>query len=250
MTTTSTELPPHTPRRAWLMPLVRRYVDYRLSRAFEAVLVSGLAEARAAVGAGPVLIAANHVAWWDPLVATALDARLGSEGFALMDAESLRRLWFFGAIGALPLRRTRPREARADLAAASTRLSGAGRALWIFPQGKQRPSHLRPLEIASGVAFLAEKSRATTLPLSISYLYREAPQPAIFATFGTPVPFRARRSFLGDLEQELVRGLDHNDAAQAGELAGFAPLWPSSSRATIPLGGRLLARSQRSTGDA
>ena len=34
------------------------------------------------------------------------------------------------------------------------------------------------------IAWLAEQTRATNLPLSISYLYREAPRPAIFASFG------------------------------------------------------------------
>ena len=233
---------PTTARRAWIMPFVRRYVDLRLSRAFEVVLVAGLPQARAALAAGPVLIAANHVAWWDPLVATALDARLGCEGYALMDADSLRRLWFFGAIGALPLRRSSAREARADLAAASTRLSGPGRALWIFPQGRQRPSHLRPLGLASGVAWIAQQSRAPTLPLSISYLFRETPQPAIFATFGDPIPFRSRRTFLRDLEDALTDGLDHNDAAQSGASDDFAPLWPASGRPSVPLGGRLLTR--------
>ncbi len=245
-----------TARRAWLMPFVRRYVDFRLARAFEGVFVAGLDEARAALADGPAVIAANHVAWWDPLLATALDARLSCEGFALMDAESLSRLWFFGAIGALPLRRDSARAARADLAAAATRLCGPRRALWIFPQGKQRPSHLRPLGLAGGVAWLAEHTRAVTLPLSISYLYREAPEPAIFATFGAPLRFTSRRAFLGDLERALELGLDRNDAAATGSqpsAAGpepvialdsapaFASLWPLPLRPAVPLAGRLLA---------
>lgn len=241
---------PPTVRRAWLMPLARRYVDFRLRRAFDAVLVAGLAQAREAAAAGPVLIAANHVAWWDPLVATALDARLGCEGYALMDAESLARLWFFGAIGALPLRRGRGRDARADLASAATQLTGAGRALWIFPQGRQRPAHLRPLGLGSGVSWLARHTRAATVPLSVSYLYREAPQPAIFATFGAPLTYSSHRTFLEQLESELVRGLDHNDAGQAGSSDQFAALWPASRKSSIPLGGRLLARDGHRGGAA
>jgi 1-acyl-sn-glycerol-3-phosphate acyltransferase len=225
------------------MPLVRRYVDFRLRRAFEAVYVAGLDEARGSVARGPVIVAANHVAWWDPLLATAIDARMGCEGYALMDAESLARLWFFGAIGALPLSRSNARDARRDLVDAASRLTGPGRALWIFPQGRQRPSHLRPLGLAGGVAWLAERCGAVTLPLSISYLYRDSPQPAIFATFGPPLRFSARRVYLRELEQAIHDGLDRNDAGGTTGTEGFSPLWPAPSRSSMPLGGRLLARA-------
>ncbi len=230
-------------RKPWLLPWVRRYVDHRLRGAFEAVFVSGLDDARALLEREPAILAANHVAWWDPFVITTLDARLHGSGHALMDAESLRRLWFFGAIGAVPLRRDSGRHALADLGAAAQLLRGPRSALWIFPQGRQRPSHLRPLDVASGVAWLAERSGAATLPVSLSYLYREAAQPAVFAAFGPPVRFASRSDHLAALESRLIEGLDQNDVAATRSLAGYQALWPVPRRDAIPLAGRLLTRS-------
>jgi len=229
------------------MPLARRYVDYRLARGFDGVFVAGLEAARASATRGPLIVAANHVAWWDPLVAVAIDARLGTDGYALMDAVSLARLPFFAAVGALQLRRDRPRAAHDDVLAAAALLDRPGRAVWIYPQGKQRPAHLRPLGLASGVRLLAAASGAPVLPLSVSYLYGEAPQPAIYATFGEPLTASSaramQRELLPELEAALIAGLDHNDAFATRGEGAHQPLWAMSHRSSVPLGGRLLARA-------
>lgn len=230
-------------RKAWVMPMVRWYAERRLTKAFENVFVAGLEATRAIAEAGPILIAANHVAWWDPFVAVTLDALLGTEGYALMDADNLARLPFFASIGAVRLRRDHPRHAHADMTASLELLRGPRTALWIFPQGKQRPSHLRPLGLAPGVHHLASRSAATVIALSISYLYREAAKPAVFASFSAPLALGARRAWLGELEAALVAGLDDNDTYATGGKGPHVALWREHTASSVPLAGRLLARA-------
>ncbi len=230
-------------RRPWFLSLARRYVRRRLARNFDGVFVRGLDRARMLCAAHPVVIAPNHVAWWDAFLVVLLDQALQTEGYCLMDSASLRRLPFFRWLGAVELDRSNPRRSLRDLSASLSLLDRPGRALWIFPQGDQRPSHLRPLGLQKGVALLAQKSRVPVLPLSISYLYSKAPRPRIVVTFGTPLVEPMRRThFMNALESRLVEGLDANDRFLLAGDAEFEPLLSSARDSSdTPAGARLLA---------
>ena len=78
------------PRSPWFLALARRYARRRLARGLDGFFADGLEAARAAVRARPVVLAANHVGWWDSFLVVALDEALGTEGYALMDAGSVR----------------------------------------------------------------------------------------------------------------------------------------------------------------
>ncbi len=203
---------PGEQRRPWFLRLARGYAHRRLADEFDGVRVRGLGRARVLCGGHPVIIAANHVAWWDAFLTVRLDQALGTEGFCLMDTDNLERLPFFAWLGAIPLDRSHPRKSLHDLQASLGLLDRPGRTLWIFPQGEQRPFHLRPLGLHKGVRYLAEKSRAPVLPLSISYLYRQAPRPRIVLDLGEPLDlFGGRSAFMQELESRLVQGLQAND---------------------------------------
>ena len=143
-------LAPDVRRKAWFFSLARRYVRRKFARSFDGIHVAGLEQARALVAREPLILAATHVAWWDALFAIAMADLLGGESYCLMDADNLRRLPFFGWVGAVPLDRSSPKRALRDMKAAATLLDRPGRVLWIFPQGRQRPSHLRPLDLQPG----------------------------------------------------------------------------------------------------
>ena len=131
---------PGSLRKSWFFALARRYVRYKFARGFDGVHVEGLQEARALMAREPVIVAATHVAWWDALFAIQMAALLGGESYCLMDAANLRRLPFFGWVGAVPLDRSSPKRALKDMKAAATLLDRPGRVVWIFPQGRQRPA--------------------------------------------------------------------------------------------------------------
>lgn len=186
-------------KRPWVQVLARSYVRRRLARAMDGVWVHGLARARAAVAAGPVLLCATHAAWWDALVIVAVDEALGGDGYGLMDQDQLRKFPFFASIGAIGLDRTSPAAMRRGLKTALALLEGP-RSVWIFPQGRHRPPHLRPLGLQRGHELLARG--VTVLPVALTYAFREAPQPSAILSFEAPN---------ADLEAGLIGGLDRID---------------------------------------
>ena len=216
---------PLTPpaRSPWFLGLARPYVRRRLARGLDGFYAAGVEAAREVARDRPVILAANHVGWWDSFLVVALDEALGTEGYALMDAESVRRLPFFARLGALPLDRGGASTSRAGLRAAAAKLSGPGRALWIFPQGHHRPAHLRPLGFMGGVSLLARMvPEAAVIPIAIQYAWGEQPMPAAWAHLGAPLPARALDA--DALERAVEDGLARIDAALAGEAQPFPAL--------------------------
>ncbi len=227
-------------RSPWFLALTRPYVRRRLARGLDGFCVEGLAQAREAARLGPVILAANHVGWWDSFLVVALDEALGTEGYALMDAESVRRLPFFARLGALPLDRAGAASSRAGLRDAAAKLDRPGRALWIFPQGHHRPAHLRPLGFQGGVALLARMvPEASIIPIALQYAWGERPAPAAWAHLGTPI--RAAGADVAAVERAVEGGLARIDAALAGNVRPFPALVaPRVKSPESGLGARLL----------
>jgi len=174
-------------RRQAFLRVARRYVRRRLTRELDGVWVSGLAEARAALAQRPLIFVANHVAWWDALLLLPLDAALGGTGWAVVDSRSLRSLPFFGWVGALPLDRSSPQRSRECLQACADLLDRPGRGVWVFPQGRQRPAHLRPLDLKTGLGVMHARSPVDLVAVSINYVFLERSRPAAVVRFSAPI---------------------------------------------------------------
>lgn len=228
-------------RSPWFLSLVRHYVRRRLGRGLDGLHVHGIEAARRTARERPVILAANHVGWWDSFLVIALDEALGTEGYALMDAESVWRLPFFARLGALPLERGTAAGARAGLRDAARRLDRPGRAMWIFPQGRHQPAHLRPLGFAPGLRLLARLApEAAVVPIAFQYAFGEHAAPAAYAHLGEPVP-GGRALDVDAVERAVERGLGRIDMMLAGIADPFPALVPSRARAPQEgLGSRLL----------
>jgi 1-acyl-sn-glycerol-3-phosphate acyltransferase len=165
-------------RRA-LAAFARWIARGRLRGGLDGVRVHGLDLAREALARGPVVFASNHVGWWDALVYVALRDALPGEHVVLVSDEGLRKFPFFRAFGAVPAD-------AGGLKQLAAHLSGPGRSAWIFPQGRYRPPHQRPLDLRPGAARLAERRGATLIPVGLVYRWLEAPEPASYVGFGSP----------------------------------------------------------------
>jgi Acyltransferase len=229
--------PTRSPR---FLALARSYARRRLARGLDGLFVAGLEAARAEARERPFILAANHVGWWDSFLVVALDEALGTEGYALMDADSIRRLPFFARLGALPLERGGRASARAGLQAGAAMLDRPGRALWMFPQGRHRPAHLRPLGFAPGIRLLARMAPgASILPTAFQYAWREQPGPAAYVHLGRALP--AAEMTMESLEAAVEHGLGEIDAMLSGERAPFPALVAGRTRTPEHgLGARLL----------
>jgi 1-acyl-sn-glycerol-3-phosphate acyltransferase len=207
-------------RKPWFLSLVRRYVHRRLRREFDGVWVAGLSEAAALLRQGPVIFAPTHVSWWDAFLVVAVDQALDSTSHCLMDAENLRKLPFFVWIGALPIDRAGGARARAGLLAGAQRAQKPGEALWVFPQGRQRPSHLRPLDLQPGIRLVERLSPAPIVPVALTYLFRQTERPAALLRFGRPIS----GPLLPELEAALIDGLSEIDRFVDTGQGPFVPL--------------------------
>ena len=190
----------------------RHVARNRIAHRLDGLWVAGLEGARAALSAGPVLFAANHVAWWDALLLLPLDEALGSLGWAVMDSRNLQKLPFFGWIGALPLDRSSPERSRECLKASAALLDRPGRGLWIFPQGRQRPAHLRPLDLRPGVQTMYASNPVTVIAVSIDYVFMEKARPAAVVRFSPPLSVQSGQ-VIPAVEAGLLAGLAEIDAA-------------------------------------
>jgi len=244
-------------RRPAFLSFARLYARRKVAHGLDGLWVSGLEQARRVLTERPLLFAANHVAWWDPLLLLVLDEALGGTGWAVMDAENLRRLPFMGWVGALPLDRTSHDRSRQCLETSADLLDRPGRALWVFPQGRQRPAHLRPLDLKPGIGIVHARNPVDLVTVSLNYLFLERDRPAAVVHFSAPMPGGALTgpSVLPGVEDSLLAGLAAIDratlAATDGRrarthpddpLPGFAPLVrPVHAANQDGLGERMLA---------
>lgn len=212
-------------KRPGALAVARALARWRLARVFDGIWVDGLDAARQLSRQQPVLFCATHVGWWDGLVLLPVDEALGTDGHVLMDAGQLAKLGFFRWLGALGLDRRSPAAMRRGMREAASVLDRPGRSLWMFPQGRHRPAHLRPLGLQRGVELLAKMTGAAIVPVALTYAFREAPQPSALLSFGAPVADEG-------LEAALVAGLERADRfVDTGE--------PSFSALVEPRGGRV-----------
>ena len=199
----------------------------RLRRTFGGVHIAGTAAARAAVVAGPVVVVSNHTAWWDPLLALYVSTHvLGSDAYAMMDAGNLRRLPFFGRVGAFGVDLARPEDGAAAIRYAARLLDRPGRLVWIFPQGHERPVTERPLGFRPGSAEIARVARSPVLPVALRYEFGGRERPDVLVDLGVSLPpdrdvVRARAAHEG----AVTAGLDRLEATvRSGDLAGYDPV--------------------------
>ena len=209
-------------RRPAFLAVARGYVRRRVSRALDGVWVSGLDETRDALASRPLLLVANHVAWWDALLLVALDEALGGLGWAMMDARNLRKLPFLGWLGGLPLDRSSPERSRECLENSAALLDRPGRALWMFPQGRQRPAHLRPLDLKPGLQTLHAGNPVDLVAVSINYVFLERSVPAAIVRFSAPIAGAevGPQELLPVVEGALLAGLDVIDSAASAATDG------------------------------
>lgn len=176
-------------KRPWFEAWFSRHAAARIQGAFAGLHVAGLDRLREAAARGPVLVVSNHTSWWDPLVALALiRRRLGLDGYAMMDARNLRKLPFFGLVGAFGVELDQPEDGRAALRYGESLLDRPGRVLWIFPQGAERPSTARPLGFKAGSAVIAtRRPDVAVIPLALRYEHGGRERPDLWVEIGPPV---------------------------------------------------------------
>lgn len=194
----------------------------RIHKTFGKVFLRGLDAAKRTAESAPVIVVSNHTAWWDPLVVLHLSEHLlETDGYALMDAKNLRTLPFFALVGGFGVDLDAPADGAAGILFAARLLREAGRLVWIFPQGRERPVTERPLGFKPGAAEIARVAKkAVTIPAALRYEMAGEEKPYLFVSFGDAVgPERDVERARGMQEAAVAKELDRIDQAVRGEAA-------------------------------
>jgi len=160
-----------------------------MRRRLNAVRVTGLPRAlRADV---PLVLAANHVSWWDPFTLREVhrSVRPGSPLYTLASEAELRRLPYFRLTGAFGVDAARPASVRAAVRFLRDRVrERRDSTLICFPQGRIWPSHRRPLGFRRGIeAFARPIAPCIVLPVAIHHEPGTTAAPTVYLSAGAPV---------------------------------------------------------------
>lgn len=218
----------------WFTSWFTRHARRRIGDRFAAVWVHGIDATRDAARQSPLLVVCNHTSWWDSLLVLLLSREIGSDTYALMDARNLRRFRFFRRLGGFGAELDRPGDVARALRYAEGLLDQPGNAVWIFPQGVERPATVRPLGFHGGSAVLSSRARkARVVPLAIRLEFGRDEQPDVFLSFGAPVARQEhRRAEVAAQEQAVSAELDRIERV----LASATP--PEEQGFQCVLGGR------------
>lgn len=222
----------------WFARIFRRAIAGHLASGLDGIYVRGWREAREALAGRSFVLAPTHVAYWDTLLLLFVEDLLDVDGYALMDQANYDRLPFFAWLGAVPVDLERP---RSGLQTSVALLSEPGRMVVVFPQGRQRPAHLRPLDLKAGVAMIARRADVVVQPMALTYVFHESPKPTVYLDFPTAMDVGDDpRGFLSRLEDALVDGLDRIDHMTEHNDGTFDALVPRAPLVRPGLGMRLL----------
>ncbi len=175
----------------WQSPAVRAFeLFFRPWRdARVRTLVAGLP--RGLPDGVPLLLAANHVSWWDPFTLREVQRALRPRApffTVLLEAELARRP-FFQRLGVVGLDPASPASLRACIRQLRRLLDEhPDGAICFFPQGRIWPSFRRPLGFRPGIGLLArELGPMIVLPIGLHVEPLSATRPTVFAAAAEPV---------------------------------------------------------------
>ena len=223
-------------------PLFYRFIQWlmvrKLGQHLEQVYIHNLEEVQQLVSKESIIIAPNHVCYWDSCMYFLLSGLLSPRAFVFVAQATLRRLPFLRWCGSIPLNTDSKEQAVLQLKGVSN-LNTEPTQFWIFPQGEHRPTQEVSLKCKRGVLMLAKDLKVPIVPMSIQYLYRDSEQPVAYISFQSPLPYTAD---ISQLEQSLHQGLNASTKHHMGvETQTFVPHFPEAQPRTDDLPTRILA---------
>lgn len=224
------------------LPLFYRFIRWlmvrKLGQNLEQVYIHNLEPIQHLVANESVIIAPNHVCYWDSCMYFLLSGLLGPRAFVFVAQATLRRLPFLRWCGSIPLNTGSKEEAVAQLKGVSN-LNTEPTQFWIFPQGEHRPTQETNLNCKRGVLMLAKDLKAPIVPMSIQYLYRDSEQPIAYISFQSPLAYSVD---ISEVELSLHQGLNTSLRHHMGvEAEAFRPHFPEAQRSPDDLPTRILA---------
>jgi 1-acyl-sn-glycerol-3-phosphate acyltransferase len=159
----------------------------------------------------PLLLAANHVSWWDPFTLRELQRALrpGAPFHTVMLEAELARRPFFRRLGVVGLDPASPASLRGCIRQLRRLLKERpDGAVCFFPQGRIWPSFRRPLGFRGGIRVLArELGPLVILPVGLHLEPLNATRPTVFASAAPPLRVDGRLD-VAELERAVEGEVD------------------------------------------
>jgi 1-acyl-sn-glycerol-3-phosphate acyltransferase len=181
----------------WLLSTFTWYCRRYIRRHFHALRI-----ARPGVPPGidgwPLVVFANHAAWWDPVVALLLRAEFFPKRhlYCPIEATQLRRYRFLRRLGFFGVDAKCRAAASQFLKISGALLDDPSALLVLTPQGRFADARERPVVFQGGVGHIAARARrAMFLPVAIEYVFWEERLPEILVQFGEPITTDAAVGF-------------------------------------------------------
>ena len=225
-------------RVQWFYHWIRKMMSKKLTQHMEQVYIHNIDAISDLAKRSGVIIAPNHVSYWDSCLYFVLSHQLSTRAFVFVARDTLLRLPFLRWCGAIPINIHSKRRAIQQLISAKSLYTGPSQ-FWIFPQGEHRPPHLTPLHFKRGVSVLAQHLELPIVPVSINYLYKDSEHPIAYISFRSPLP---HSSTIEEIESEIVLGLQDIHACHMGDDSrDFSPLYTPTRKSKDGLPTKILA---------
>ncbi len=199
---------------------------------------------------GPVILAFNHCAWWDPMIGFHVHHRWlsGRTPCSPIDAAQLRRFRFFRKLGMFGIDPDAPASLRIMGRYVAERFAQDVRPLLMLtPQGRFVDVRL-PIEVRPGIGLVAAQfPRARMLAVAVEYGFWTEQRPEVFLRVEPIAPaedVRSVRSWTAAVEAAMQRNADALaqlvqrrdptafDIVQGGGEARIHPLYDALQRLT------------------
>lgn len=177
-----------------------------MRRRIHAVRMTGLPPRLPA--ARPLLLAANHVSWWDAFVLREVQRTLRPKAplYTVMSRAELDRFPFFRLMGAIGIAGSSPASIAHALRFLDARLATHRDAVILFfPQGRIWPSYRRPLGFQRGVELFVRRLSPLVVPVGAHAEPLNRISPTFFVSAGEPIDASPSST---ELERRVEHELD------------------------------------------
>ena len=201
--------------RPWLVKGFRKYSRGLLRKNFHTISVERSMLDLNAIGDRPLIVAANHASWWDPLIAALLCESLFPQRsmYAPIDATALSKYRILGQMGFYGLDLHTRHGAESFLKISKAILQIPSSSIWLTPEGRFCDVRDRSAPLMPGIAHLASKiPDLAVVCIAIEYTYWEESRPEVICHVATPLMNRdglwTKKDWQGKLEQQLRTAQD------------------------------------------
>ena len=136
----------------------------------------------------PVIMFAPHSNWWDGIVGYHITNRIFKKEIRLM-VEELNRFPLLRRAGAFNVNKKSAQASMDAIKYSVDVLADLKSVLYLFPQGIIKPPNFRPIELQTGLAYIAEKAvnrygKVALMPIAVNYMFLRDNRPEVLVEMG------------------------------------------------------------------